>query len=158
MKKLIKLSLIALLIGGFTNHVEAQNSTKQSAPQKATQTKTPVKPKPQKKCNSLLATAISLISKADQCQETGDGILNQLEKVALAEKQGDCKKALKLLKAAQNGLNAKVNKAKRDYLKAITDGSRDKCAIIAYKNLSYAANLLVQYEKCLSSRCRGDKK
>lgn len=137
MKQLLKLSLFTLLVVGISFSAEAQKT----------------KPGKHKICDTYAKRAMSYLNTADNCQEVGEGILNQIEKAMEAAEAGDCKNAEKLLNAAQNGLNAKLNKARRDYLKAIADGDYDRCDVIAYRYLIYAQRELARYESCMKKYC-----
>ena len=132
MKKLITLTLFVSMLVGVSTTVDASHP---------------------RNCDRDLANAMFLLERADDCQEVGEGIFNQLDKAQEYYADGECKKGDKMLQAACNALTAKVNKARRDYLKAIENGDFRSCEYRNYRNLLRANQFLNRYKAC-ASRCR----
>lgn len=79
---------------------------------------------------------VSLLESVDNCQEIGEGVLNQLAKADEYYRSGECKKAQNMMRVIENTLMAKYRKAQRTLAK----DPRDRCARIAHKRLYVILN------------------
>lgn len=132
MKKLITLGLFVVMLVGVNTTVNAQRPNR---------------------CDRNLQIAKLFLERADDCQEVGEGIFNQLAKAQEYYADGECKKGDKMLQAACNALTAKTNKARRDYIKARNNQDYTSCDYRNYRNLVRANQYLNRYKAC-AGRCR----